>query len=164
MGKLPPGYEIRLYRDSDVSGYIELMAKAGFTGWTEKHVLDTLARVLPDGFFVAVHTSTQRLVATAMALHSPLAGLHPYAGELGWVAGDPEHSGKGLGFAVCAAVTARFLRGGYRRIYLRTDDFRLPALRIYLRLGYRPLLHMADMEARWRKVCEILQMPFQPGV
>lgn len=164
VGKLPPGYEIRLYRDSDLSGYIELMAQAGFTGWTEKHVQGTLARVLPDGFFVIVHTPTKKLVATAMALHNPAPGLHPFGGELGWVAGDSQHSGKGLGFAVCAAVTARFLRGGYRRIYLRTDDFRLAALKIYLRLGYRPLLHAADMEARWRKVCERLQMPFQPAV
>jgi mycothiol synthase len=97
-----------------------------------------------------------------MASHSPCA-LHPYGGELGWVAGDPAHSGKGLGLATCTAVTARFIQAGYRRIYLRTDDFRLPAIKIYLKMGYQPLLHAPDMEARWKAVCEALKMPFTPA-
>ena len=64
-----------------------------------------------------------------MALHLPLE-YHPCGGELGWVAGDPEHKGSGLGFAVCAAVTRRLLEIGYRNIYLLTDDFRLPAIKL----------------------------------
>ena len=31
---VPDGYELRQYRPADEAGYIELMAKAGFTGWT----------------------------------------------------------------------------------------------------------------------------------
>jgi predicted dehydrogenase/GNAT superfamily N-acetyltransferase len=159
---LPSGYEMRQYRDLDFEGYVALMAKAGFVGWTAERLRDTLVRALPDGFFVVEHAPTGRIVATTMALHHPMPDLHPYGGELGWVAGDPEHAGKGMGSAVCAAATARLLRGGYRRVYLRTDDFRLPAVRIYLKLGYRPLLHAAGMEERWRAVCERLGMPFQP--
>jgi len=159
---LPDGYVMRQFRDSDAAAYIELMAKAGFEGWSEKMIRDWLQRVLPEGFFVVEHEPSGRLVATTMATHNPIPGVHPYGGELGWVAGDPAHAGKGLGYATCAAVTARYLRGGYQRVYLRTDDWRLPAIKTYLKLGYRPLLHTPDMEERWRAVCQKLGMPFQP--
>jgi len=68
------------------------------------------------------------------------------------VAADPEHRGKGLGLAVCAQATARFIQAGYRNIYLLTDDFRLPAIKTYLKLGYEPLLFCEGMAERWESV------------
>jgi mycothiol synthase len=38
---------------------------------------------------------------------------------------------------------------GYRHIHLDTEDWRLPALKIYLRLGYKPLLYAPDMATCW---------------
>jgi mycothiol synthase len=67
-----------------------------------------------------------------------------------------------LGTAVCAAATARLLSAGYGRIYLQTDDWRLPALLTYLRLGYVPFLYAADMPSRWQSVCEALGWPYTP--
>ena len=96
-----------------------------------------------------------------MANHRPQE-IHPFGGELGWVAGHPDHTGKGLGMAVCASVVRRLLQAGYKNIFLNTDDWRLPALSIYLRLGWIPLLYMADMEERWRDVCAKLDWPFNP--
>jgi mycothiol synthase len=93
-----------------------------------------------------------------MACHSAIEH-HPYGGELGWVGADPEHKGKGLGRVVCAAVTTRFLRAGYKDIFLRTDDFRLPALKIYLSLGYEPFLFCNGMRQRWQDICTKLNWP-----
>ena len=67
-----------------------------------------------------------------------------------------------MGLATCAAVTARFLSAGYRNIYLKTDDFRLPAIKIYLKLGYAPFLFTPEMKARWEAVCRKLDWPFTP--
>ena len=64
--------------------------------------------------------------------------------------------------AVRGSVVGRLLRGGYTHIYLNTDDWRLPAITVYLRLGWIPFLYQADMEARWRVVCEQLNWPFTP--
>jgi mycothiol synthase len=41
---------------------------------------------------------------------------------------------------------------GYQDIYLLTDDFRLPALKTYLGLGWEPILFSSEMEARWQKI------------
>jgi mycothiol synthase len=87
---------------------------------------------------------------------------HPFGGELGWVASDPAHAGKGLGMAVCAAVTARLLQAGYRNVHLFTEFWRLPALKTYLKLGYVPFLYQEGMAARWQAICAQLGWPFTP--
>jgi GNAT superfamily N-acetyltransferase len=148
---VPSGYALRLWRPADEAGYIALMALAGFDGWDHDRLERTLRNILPDGFFVIEHQASGKIVATAMATHSPME-RHPQGGELGWVAGDPAHKGKGLGKAVCAAATARLIRGGYRDMFLRTDDFRLPAIKIYLTLGYEPLFLDSGMQQRWQEI------------
>ena len=44
-------------------------------------------------------------------------------------------------------------------IYLSTDDWRLPAIKVYLKLGYEPLLYADDMKGRWKAVCGKLGWP-----
>lgn len=158
---VPAGYRLRNFEPRDAAAHTALMTKAGFKDWDSARLAEALRKVIPDGFFVIEHGASGRLVAAAMATHNSREG-RPYAGELGWVAGDPEHTGKGLGLAACAVVTALFTRRGYRHIYLRTDDWRLPAIRTYLKLGYEPELAAPDMEGRWRAVCGRLNWPFSP--
>lgn len=145
------GYALRQYRPADLMPYIALMEKAGFGAWSTQRVAETEYGILPDGFFVIEHIATHALVASAVARHSASA-QHPGGAELGWVATDPAHRGKGLGSAVCAAATNLMIQRGYQRIYLLTDDFRLPAIKVYLKLGYQPFLFAPDMEARWRAI------------
>ncbi len=155
----PAGYTLRTFRPGDEAEHVRLMRVAGFADWSLEKLAAAMEKCLPDGFFVVEHSPSHQLVATAMAHHQPLPE-HPSGGELGWVAGDPEHKGKGLGYAVCAAVTRRFLEIGYHNIYLRTDDFRPPAIKLYLKLGYVPFLFAPDMEPRWRDVCARLAVDF----
>lgn len=89
---------------------------------------------------------------------------HPFGGELGWLAADPAHAGRGLGMAVSAAVTGRLISAGYRNIHLYTEEWRLAAIKTYLKLGYIPFLFAPEMAGRWRKVCAQLQWPFGPEV
>jgi len=62
--------------------------------------------------------------------------------------------------AVCAAVVRCFADAGCRRIYLKTDDWRLAAIKVYLKLGFEPFLFLPDMRERWEAVCERLEWPF----
>lgn len=158
---IPKGYSLRVYTPELLSDYTGLMGLAGFDGWTAERVDQVLHTVLPDGFFLIIHNEKQTPVATAMATHKPTP-IHPFGGELGWVAGHPEHGGRGLGTAVCAAVAKRYSEAGYTRVYLNTDDWRLPAIKTYLKLGWQPLLFAPDMEERWRAVCAKLGWPFTP--
>jgi mycothiol synthase len=159
--RLPAGYALRTYRPGDEARFYEVMALAGWPGWDEERLRPWLYRILPGGWFMAVHQASGQIVATAMATHDPTWSV-PFCGEVGWVAGDPAHSGRGLGRVVCAAVTARFIEIGYRHIHLYTEDWRLPAIKIYLRLGYVPYLCTPEMPERWRMICAQLNWPFTP--
>jgi len=155
------GYRLRTFQPGDEPAYCALLASAGFADWNGAKVAEWLHRVLPEGLFFAVHLKSGALAATAMAAHRS-SPEHPFGGELGWVACDPAHRGAGLGLAVCAAVVARFLSAGYSRIYLKTDDHRLPAIKSYLRLGFVPYLFQDDMASRWSAVCAQLRWAFCP--
>ena len=157
---MPADYALRTFEPGDEEGYLNLMGVAGF-GADQEALGSYFSRVLPDALFFIIHQPTSQIVATAMATHNP-SPLHRFGGELGWVAGSPQHAGKGLGKAVCAAATVRLLERGYRRIYLRTDDWRIPAIKTYLRLGYVPFLYAPDIKLRWIAVCDQLDWPFTP--
>jgi len=156
---LPPGYVLTTYAATYDEAYIRLMRAAGFDNWGHKNLGHVLARCLPGGLFFIVHEATGALVGTACAIHNPTAH-HPFGAEVGWVAVDPAHRGKGLGYAVTAAATRRLREAGYEQIYLLTDDWRLPALRTYLRLGFVPFLFQPNMAKRWRAVCDRLGVDF----
>jgi len=152
---LADGYVLRQYRDDDHEQYMALMISAGFTDWPPTRVKDMQRLILPGGFFVVEHRVSGAIVATAMATHNPTE-RHPYGAELGWVAGDSAHKGRKLGAVVTAAATARMIQAGFRRIYLNTDDGRLPAIKVYLELGYEPYLFCDGMAERWQAVRQAL--------
>ena len=159
--RVADGYRLRQLTAADFQKYRQLMDGAGFTGWDDKRIASTLARSLPNCYFVLEHVATGDLVGTAFAHHSPSEHL-PNAGSLEYVAGDARHKGKGIGYTVCAAVTRTLLDRGYTRIFLTTDDWRLPAIATYLKLGYRPDMYIAEMPERWAKVEEALARGSQP--
>jgi len=158
---LPPDYRLRTYRPGDEPRFFEVMALAGWPGWDEAKLKPWLYRMLPEGWLMVVTEADDLIVATAMATHDP-TWVRPFSGEVGWVAGDPAHKGRGLGTAVVAAVTARFMEMGYPSIHLFTEHERLPALAIYLRLGYLPLLAGPEVRLLWQAVCAELARPFTP--
>jgi len=161
--RLPLGYALRTYRRGDEARFYRIMELAGWPGWNDEKLRPWLSRIPPESWFMVVHEESNEIVATAMALYDH-SELHPSGVELGWVAGDPAHADKGLGMAVCAAVTARLIEAGHRNIHLYTEHWRLPALKTYLKLGYVPFLHRPEMLERWRAICAQLQWPFTPEV
>jgi mycothiol synthase len=161
--RLPPGYTLRTYRRGDEARFYEIMELAGWPGWNETKLRPWLARIPPESWFVIIYEQTGEIVATAMGLRDH-SELQPFGGELGWVAADPAHAGRGLGMAVCAAVTARLIDAGYRNIHLYTEHWRLAALKTYLKLGYVPFLYLPEMAERWRAICAQLHWPFTPEV
>ncbi len=77
---------------------------------------------------------------------------HPEAGQTGWLVTDPSHAGKGLGTIVAACATNRLAAEGYRRPCLGTEDFRVAAISIYLKLGWVSYVYREDPVPRWRAI------------
>ena len=152
---VPEAYEIRQSRSDDEGAYKDLF-NLGFTG---NHLEHTLDQAIADGFFVVEHTASGQIVASCVAERGSWDGGHE-RGILGWLIGDPSHAGLGLGTIVAAKVTNRLAEEGYNDPGLGTEDFRLAAIGIYLKLGWRPYLYLEDMERRWRETYERLRRRF----
>ncbi len=54
--------------------------------------------------------------------------------------------------SVTNAATQALLEHGARHIYLLTHNWRLPAIKTYLKVGYRPLYHKPRMRRRWHEL------------
>jgi len=157
----PHGYTIRTFRSGDEERFYEIMKLAGWPGWNEDKLKFSLSRILPSGWFMAIREDTDHIVASAMCIHN-YTERHPFWGDLGWLACDPDHTGKGLGYTLSAAVTTRFTSAGYTHIGLYTEHYRLPAIKSYLKLGYVPLIDHTEAHDLWEEVCHGLHWSFTP--
>jgi mycothiol synthase len=159
----PPGYGLRTFRPGDEDAWLALLQSGEFSPWDRARLDQMLAsehvRVPHDGILFA--TQDDRPVGAASThLHPGDHGIEP---ELGWVVVDPRHRGLGLGRLVCDAVLEYVARLGYDHAYLKTDDFRLPAIRTYLRLGFEPVLIDPSHPARWAAIYRLLgDLPTPP--
>jgi mycothiol synthase len=163
--RLPQGYTLRCYQPGDEATWrtIQNAAEPVQPGVDLDELCKTyLSCLLPNGLFFAIHLATGDAVATAGALHNTRDGMFPFGGELGWVATIPAHQSKGLGMVVSAAATRRLIAAGYESIRVGTQDDRLPAIKLYLRLGYVPYLYATDITERWRQICTELAWPYAP--
>lgn len=64
----------------------------------------------------------------------------------------PDYCGKGLGGYLNEIALATLYNMGCDGAWLTTDDWRIPAIRSYLRAGFHPVLYEEDMEERWTKI------------
>ena len=77
-----------------------------------------------------------------------------YQGEafLHMLATKKEASRKGAGKLALVATLRKVRSMGYESAVLTTDDFRVSALRLYLDLGFRPVIDTEETEARWEAI------------
>lgn len=147
--QVPEGYVLRELRSGDEVPYDDLFHLAFVD---DGRFAETVGRALDGGFFVVEHLASQELVASCVAMRGSSSPRHVEAGQLGWLVTDPSHTRKGLGRIVSASVTNRLMAEGYQSPFLGTEDFRIPAIAIYLMLGWRPHIYRDDMESRWRSI------------
>ena len=149
-------YALRNVRPDDRQSY----SQAFLTAFDDPSPFpDLMRKMLPQGFFVVEHTPTGTVVAASTAANYPKA-QHPDGFSLQWVVAHSAHLGTGSGRATVAAATQVLADAAPNYSYLSTDDFRLPAINIYLKLGWKPLLFQDDQATRWSNVFEKLGMSF----
>jgi mycothiol synthase len=147
---LPDGYTLRKFVEADLKSLGATLAKAFENDeWNPNRVREVLTEHadVPATFVIDYHGWT---VATASALLSQsapkgLATLH-------WVGADAGHAGKRLGYIVSLAVLHECVKYGCTSADLLTDDGRLPAIKTYLNLGFRPIYRDETHKGRWVEI------------
>jgi len=155
--RLPEGYSIRHYRPGDHEHWSRILA-ASFGRKPEDFAFDKMMRrdpaFRPDRIlFVCCGDEP---VGTTSAWHVPT--VVPEAGVIHWVGVLPGHTGKRLGYWLVLAALRKMGSEGRTCAWLTTDDFRLPAIKSYIKCGFHPQLVDENQRERWRKVFADLGM------
>jgi ribosomal protein S18 acetylase RimI-like enzyme len=151
----PPGYSLRHYREGDAEAWGAIMSEAFTPYWnTERfrrsffpHFGFRPERVI----FVCFH---ERPVGSASAFQWP--GIPRDRGYVHMVGVKREHCGRGLGYWLTLACLRRLTEEGFKSAMLQTEDYRIPAIKHYLRLGFRPALVLEAQREKWEGLLERL--------
>ena len=143
---LPDGYVMRAYQNGDESSWAETLQVCGFKSWNDTEVRTYLedterrqgSRVVEYNGDIVAATFASRNTNNASDTIIP-------EGVLDFVVTHPNHRGKKLARATCTEVSKFFLYLGYKSVSLLTDDWRLPAIHVYLSLGFKPVMNRNDM-------------------
>ncbi|MEI6579416.1 MAG: GNAT family N-acetyltransferase [Eubacteriales bacterium] len=160
---LPQGYKIRKLKDDEGEAWcacllndmgIDVMSQDLFK---EKMLEDSS---VPDGSIFCVEDGNHIPVATATAqlkLDGNIANLH-------MVGARECERGKGIGLAVCAAAVQKHIDDGQSGCFLTTHDWRLPAIKHYIKLGFLPVLNHESMRGRWEIILKTFNIASIPCV
>jgi len=146
---LPEGFSLRLATPGDAPELAALLAAAfDDPSWTVERVMSALlAAADVDRTYVIV--ADGELVATTSC---QCGDRSKPRGTIHWVGADPSRKGLRLGRTAVLAALHGFRELGYEDANLTTDDARLPAIKTYLDLDFRPLMTDPSHSERWTTV------------
>ena len=152
------GYHIRTYRKGDETHWAQIMD----TVFVDKGrtAQDTYADVIsqpdfdPNGFCFVIYDDLP--IGTVCAWKRCLRGEQ--TGYIDMLAVLPAHTGHKLGKSLTLFLLHYFKAQRLTCVVLDTDDFRLPAIKNYLNLGFVPMSVRENHILRWRNVFEKLDI------
>ena len=157
---LPAGYSIRWYRP----GYEEY--------WQTIQLLaDIYTRVTPDLFGREFGTNTkvlsdrqcflcdsrENIIGTASAWLDNQGGKS--LGRIHWIAIIPEEQGNGLAKPLLTTVCKRLKELGHDKTHLITQSVRRPAINLYAKFGFNPVIDSDRDRDIWRKLQKYIKYP-----
>lgn len=156
----PAGVTVRSMLPGDEAAWDRILGAA--FGWEKPQGrFDALMRpdkpFLPERVFFALVDGVP--MASASAWHRA-GDPGETVGYLHYVGTQPGQVNRGLGTIVSLAALHKLRQEGRPWAMLNTDDFRIPAIFIYLRLGFRPLVTHESHRTRWPEIFRNLRGPF----
>lgn len=157
---IPEGYGLRSYIKGDEIHWANIITDS--FGGSKRTAEDTRKEIIerdvfvPDGLFFTTYEDTP--VGTACAWRQSVDETE--VGYVHMVGVESKHTGHKLGKWVSLAVLYYFRDNGFICSMLDTDDFRIPAIKTYLNLGFIPLFIEDTQHSRWKQIFETLDLPF----
>ena len=102
-------------------------------------------RIPEDGYFLILDKDKNIVGHSNVQLNEHKAGT----ATVHFVEVKETEKGKRLGYVATEQVLDYVDSHAIQTTYLTTDEFRIPAIKIYLKLGFRPVMWDADMRERW---------------
>ncbi len=146
-GTLPAGVSLHTHRAGDEAAWERIIERSFGSHYSFEDWLPRFGVYDPSYVFYLTKDGID--VATTSAVEQA-----NFSGE-GWlhmVGADPAAQGLGLSRHVVLAALYSFYARGYQSVVLSTDDFRIPAICTYLRLGFEPVMSHESHPARWEEI------------
>jgi mycothiol synthase len=160
--RLPPGYGMRIYRPGDEAIWAYIMSKtiggSSDPDRCRREIIDK-PQFSPDRLFFVTYEDTP--VGSACAWQQ--LPDEREAGYVHMVGVLEEHRGKRLGYMLTLRTLHWFRDHGFKCATLHTDDFRIPAIKTYLKLGFIPVFTDDTHPGRWRAIRDKLGISI-PGI
>lgn len=144
---LPHGFSLHNHKEGTEENWEALIEKAFSSHYSFEACIKNGGDYSPER--VLYIAEGDRDIATATAVEKA-----DFPGE-GWfrmVGTVPEARGKGAGRLVCLAALHSLAARGYKTAVLSTDDIRIPAIKLYLSLGFVPIYTHESHAERWEKI------------
>jgi mycothiol synthase len=152
--QFPDGYYMRSYTAGDGTGWCKccIDGSLGVEEISESVFENRMLKdkmVNPENIFFLISPS------------GDIAGTVTYqytddedTGCIHMVAVEKSFQGKGLAVPLNLYAVQKMVYDGRKKFILQTDDWRIPAIKTYLRVGFTPVIKDGDtdMENRWAEV------------
>ena len=154
---VPEGYEVRTYQPGDDAVWADVINRSfggdQRTAASARQAIMDRPQFAPDRLFFVTKDGVAAGTACAWYKDEFPSGT----GYLHMIGVVPEHQGHGLGRLLVNLVLDCFKRNGFREVVLNTDDFRVPAIKSYLRAGFEPVYRDDDDRERWAAIFKIIE-------
>ena len=148
--KLSKNYSLNKYSKDLDKTWIELLCMGEFDGeWNKNTFNEFISPIERQEGSKAVLENNKAIAAT---FASAVIYEKKETGRLDFVVTHPDHRKKGLGKNICIAVINHFIEKKYEKVILQTDDWRIPAIAVYLKLGFKPVFTSKELEKRWNEI------------
>ena len=153
--QIPDGYGVRTYVPGDEAHWARIINDSFGGNMSVADAVQSLMsqkQFVAEGLFFAAFQGTP--VGTACAWCTPPDEVEVC--DIHMVGVVRDHQGHGLGKLVSLYVLHFLAKRGVRGAQLNTDDDRLPAIKTYLNLGFKPSYRDASQPKRWQAVYDSL--------
>ena len=149
--KLPEGFSVHTHRDGDEKRWEEII-ESSFGYHFDFDFLINAGDYAPEKVLYLTYNGKD--IATTTAVEK---AEYPNEGWFRMVGVHKDAQGMGAGKLISLAALDSLKARGYKSAVLSTDDHRIPAIRLYLSVGFQPLMCDDSHEERWQKVFEIIK-------
>lgn len=146
---LPEGFSLHSHIEGQEKNWEELIEKAFGSHFSFNDFIVNGGGYKPEYVLYIAKDGVD--IATATAVEKD---IFPGEGWFRMIGTSPEARGLGAGKLVCLAALHSLAARGYKSVVLSTDDERIPAIKLYLSLGFEPIFTHESHEERWKKVFE----------
>lgn len=146
--RLPHGFTLRTEKEGDCEAWLAIISDSfgkPFSAEEYRKSIHEYRGYAPERLFF-IEDENGYPCATAAGFGEGAEGYLHYVGVL------RSRWGKRLGLWVSLAALYAMRERGCQSVILETDDFRLPAIRTYRRLGFIPLHQHWSHPLRWHRV------------